>query len=445
MLLSGGSALATLWVVRRRASPTRTVIAAGALCWLGIILSAHAPNAMTYSEGPRGGLVSPWNPMVVILPLLLLMVLSASAFAGSGLSVLGATLVGSFVLQANISSGPLALLLIGVAAVGWVVSRVRAPRVDHRVSPRAVALGIAGGVLLVLAWVPPVIEQLTGHPGNMTLIARYFSAHKAGQPWSAAGWSLVNVGATLVVGPSQVMARVLGGRPPNALLGGAVLLVAVVAAGTAVVVGVRQHRQFAVGLGIASLVGVVGLTVSFSRIVGFIFGYLVIWAVVVPLAAVLSVLLLGVPERWRSGRALGRGRLTILGLAVVGSQGFALVALGTPPTSSASDPQVARLAAMVARHLHPGQEVAVGDAGAGSSTTQLIDVERFIGVVNELDRQGFRPRVNTVWRAQFGPSYQSTGRETASFVLTTWTPSSPTTPGYVGRVGDMALIDATAS
>ena len=100
---------------------------------------------------------------------------------------------------------------------------------------------------------------------------------------------------------------------------------------------------------------------------------------------------------------------------------------------------------MVAAHLRPGQEVAVGDAGAGSSTTQLIDLERFIGLVNELDRQGYRPRVNHLWRAQFGPGYQSSGHEAASFVLTTWTPRSPTTPGYVGRVGDMALIDASAT
>ena len=445
VLLSGASALATLWVVRRRTSPTRTVIAAGALCWLGIILSAHSPSALTYSEGPLGGLASPWNPMVVVLPLLLLMVLSAAAVAGSGLSLLGAALVGSFVLQANISSGPLALLMIAVAGVGWVVTLIRRRGTERRISPASWLLGAAGGVLLVLVWLPPVVEQLSGHPGNMTLIARYFSSHNSGQPWSAAGWSVVDVGASLVVGPSQVMARVLGGRPPHALLGIVVLLGAVAAAGTAVVVGVRQDRRFAAGLGIAALVGVLGLLESFSRIVGFIFGYLVVWAVVVPLAAGLSVLLLGVPARWRTGHALRRGRLALLSLTVAGSLVFALVALGTPATSSASDPQVARLAAMVAAHLRPGQEVAVGDAGAGSSTTQLIDLERFIGLVNELDRQGYRPRVNHLWRAQFGPGYQSSGHEAASFVLTTWTPRSPTTPGYVGRVGDMALIDASAT
>jgi hypothetical protein len=99
---------------------------------------------------------------------------------------------------------------------------------------------------------------------------------------------------------------------------------------------------------------------------------------------------------------------------------------------------------MIASHLRPGQVVAVGDAGAGTTDTRLLDLERFIGVVNELDRQGYRPKVNHLWRAQFGPGFESTGHEPASFVLETWTPASPGSPGYLGQVGDMALFDETA-
>ena len=213
VLLSGLSALGVLWVVRRRTSATRTLVAAAILCWLGILLCAQGSNAMTYSEGSLGGLASPWNPMVVIVPLLLLMMLSASAVAGSGLSVLGAALVGSVIVQANISSAPLALLLIAVAAVGWVVGLVRHRGSGQRLTAAGRLLAAGGGVLLVLAWLPPVIEQLTGHPGNMTLIARYFSSSRPGQPLSAAWWSLIDVAASAVVGPSQVMASSATGRP----------------------------------------------------------------------------------------------------------------------------------------------------------------------------------------------------------------------------------------
>ena len=444
VLLSGLSALGVLWVVRRRTSATRTLVAAAILCWLGILLCAQGSNAMTYSEGSLGGLASPWNPMVVIVPLLLLMMLSASAVAGSGLSVLGAALVGSVIVQANISSAPLALLLIAVAAVGWVVGLVRHRGSGQRLTAAGRLLAAGGGVLLVLAWLPPVIEQLTGHPGNMTLIARYFSSSRPGQPLSAAWWSLIDVAASAVVGPSQVMARLLGNRPPHMVLGVLALVVAVGSAAASLVVGIRQRRRFAAGLGLVSLVATLGLLVSFSRIVGFIFGYLVVWAVVVPLAAVLSLGLLGVPERWRTDRSLVVVRAVMVGLVALASLTFTIAALRIPPTSSASDPQVARLATMVAGELRPGQAVAVGDAGAGTTETQLLDLERFIGLVNELDREGYRPKVNHLWRAQFGPGYQASGREASSFVLETWTPRSPGSPGYMGRVGDMALFDDAA-
>ena len=444
VLLSGLSALAALWVVRRRTTPTRTILVSIVLCWLGIMLCAHGPGAMTYSEGPLGALVSPWNPMVVILPLFLLLLLSAASLDGSRLSVMGAALVGSLILQANISSGPLAVGLVGVAGIGGIVSLVMGRGTRRPTTWRTRSLAGAGTVLLVLMWIPPVIEQLTGHPGNMTQLIRYFSSHAGGQPLSAAWWALVDVAASTLVGPSQVMARLLGNQPPHAELGIAVLIVAVGAAAMAVVVGLRQHRRFAAGLGLVSLLSLLGLLESFSRIVGFIFGYLVVWAVVVPLAAVVAVLLLGVPASWRSPRWLGPLRCGLAALTVAGSLAFVAAVLSIPATSSVSDPQVGRLAALVAAHLEPGEVVAVGDAGAGSASTKLLDVERFIGLVNELDRQGFSPKVNKVWRAQFGPGYQASGHEDASFVLETWTPSSPSTPGYVGRVGDMALLDATA-
>jgi hypothetical protein len=100
---------------------------------------------------------------------------------------------------------------------------------------------------------------------------------------------------------------------------------------------------------------------------------------------------------------------------------------------------VTRLAGLVAPRLVPGERVAVGDAGAGTADTQLIDTEEFIGLVNQLDRDGLRPRVNAFWKAQFGPGYLTDGTEARVVGLSTWTAASPAQPGYVGRVGDMAV------
>ena len=113
-----------------------------------------------------------------------------------------------------------------------------------------------------------------------------------------------------------------------------------------------------------------------------------------------------------------------------------------PPLTAASDPVVGHLADLVTPSLEPGGQVYVGDAGAGTSTTKLLDTERFIGLVNVLDARGYRPTVNHIWKVEFGPGYRETGSEPRQVTLSTWDPTSPTLPGYVGKAGDMAVRPA---
>ena len=89
-LINALAAVACVGVVRRRSTPARALWAALWLCVLGSLLATVGPGSVTYSEGALGGLVSPWNPMVVIFPLLLLMLLCAAAIDRSPLSLLGA-------------------------------------------------------------------------------------------------------------------------------------------------------------------------------------------------------------------------------------------------------------------------------------------------------------------------------------------------------------------
>ena len=93
-----------------------------------------------------------------------------------------------------------------------------------------------------------------------------------------------------------------------------------------------------------------------------------------------------------------------------------------------------------------GQVTAVvGDNGAGTLNTRLIDTEEFIGLVNQLDQGGFHPKVNHVWKPEFGPGYLTTNHDQRQIQLYTWTPASPSKPGYVGRAGDIAAVVLTYS
>ncbi len=124
-LLNGLSAVACVAVVRRRTTAARALWAAVWVVVLVAVLAAAGPSATTYSESVLGALVSPWNPTVVLFPLLLLVLLCAGAVDRSAASLVGALLVGTFVVQTDISTAPLAVALVGPAAVAWAVTAVR--------------------------------------------------------------------------------------------------------------------------------------------------------------------------------------------------------------------------------------------------------------------------------------------------------------------------------
>jgi len=454
-LLNGLAAVACVGVVRRRTSPVRALWAAVWVGALAAVLATAGPSATTYSESVLGALVSPWNPMVVIFPLLLLILLCSGAVDRSGLSLVGALLVGSYVIQTDISTTPLAAALVGAAAVTWGVTAVLDRRLASHTavagdapgraarSRRTVVWAVAGLVTLAVMWLPPVIQQVTGLPGNMTLIVRFFGATHPGQSLAGSLWAVAATSTVLVVGPSEVMTSILGGTPAHAGLAVVVALATVALATAVVVLAARDRRRFAIGMGALTLVGCVAAVVAVAHVVGFVFGYLVVWAVVLPVAALIGVGTAPVPLRsLRSGRVGGAAtglRVALCVVAVATGSVACVQVAAIPPLSHAGDPRVSRLAGLVSPRLVVGGEVAVGDAGAGTADTQLIDTEEFIGLVNQLDRAGFRPRVNAFWRAQFGPGYLSDGTEPREVGLSTWTAASPSLTGYVGRVGDMAV------
>jgi hypothetical protein len=461
-LLNALAAVGCVAVVRRRAGPARALWASAWVGLLGILLVSTGPGSTTYSEAGLGALVSPWNPTVVIVPLLLFVLLCAGALARSGLSLLGALLVGSFVVQTNISCLPVVVAVLAVATVGWVATVVRdrraragapagpapGPAGPHR---RTVAWTVAGAVVLVAMWTPPVVQQLTNHPGNLTLIERFFTANHPGKSLGAALWSLVAVEGILVRGTSEVMGSFLGTRPSDAGAAVAVTVVVVALAVGVVVAGVRQRARFAAALGGLGLVGTAATVVAADRVVGPIFGYLVVWAVAVPVAVLIGV---GMPAWPRPRLAGGRpvsttpaARAVLAGVAVVVAVVLSAGVLALPALDTVSDPVVGRLADLVTPGLAPGSAVFVGDNGFESAgcEPQLLPTEEFIGLVNQLDERGYHPKVNDFWQAQFGPGYQSDGHEPTQVELSQWTPASPAMPGYRGRIGEIAVtVGATA-
>jgi hypothetical protein len=467
-LINALAAVACLGVVRRRtASPGRTLWAAFWICLLASVLAVVGPASVAYSESPLGGLVSPWNPMVVIFPLLLFVLLGAGAMDRSALSLAGAVLVGSFVVQTNISTLPLVAAIGAVAAVTFVVTAV----MDRRIAQGSVASdapvsGVsrrawawvwfaAGAVAFVLMWLPPVVQQFTNHPGNITLIDRFFTAGYPGHTLRSGIDAVTAVFGILVEGPAEVMRSNLAIAPHHEVVAGLVTLVVLVAGVAATVVALRQRLRFAAGLGVLGLVGTLAMVVAVTRLVGHLYGYLVVWAVALPIALVIGVGMIRLPLALRSSSPAASGppltsTRTFRLLGCVVAVGVCVVSVvrvaAIPPLSAASDPQVGALASLVVPALGHDRSVFVNDSGAGNAAddSQLLDVEKFIGLVNLLSVRGYHPTVNKVWRAQFGPGFEADGTEAHSIELRTWTPESPSILGYLGRVGDIAVTESTA-
>ncbi len=488
--INAAAAAACLGVVRRRTTPTRTLWAAVAITILVWLLADTAPGATTYSEGALGALVSPWNPLVVILPLLLLVLLGAAAMDRSVLSLVGAAVVASFLVQTDLSVLPLVLTVVALAGVVWTATVVvdrRGSRVGTTASRAGgwwrdgrrlrVGGGVAvGGAVLVAMWLPPLVQQVTNRPGNMTLIVRFFDAGYPGYSLGTGVRALTAVYGVLVSGTSEVMTTVLGSSPRHAAGDVGVSVVVVATAAAVTLLGVRQRNRFAAGLGALGLAGTAASVMAVTRVVGLLFGYLLVWAIVLPVSALIGAGTLRSsrgdpapggrapsttsPRHLHAGRRVPRtastgrtgagwieraGRMALAAVASAACLLTVVRVVSIPALTTVSDPQVAALVALVTPALgHNGHNghVYVSDWGAGAPATQLLDVERFIGLVDALDQQGDHPTVSGFWRAQFGPGFVSDGTEQQSVLLTTWGPAAPGTPGYLGRVGNMAVTMA---
>jgi len=137
-----------LWTIARAASPWLTAAVSAATVW--------------YVWRTGDMIASVWNPHMIILPLVAFIVVSA-AFGATGHRAYLYLIVsmGSFLVQTHLATAPIVVLLAATSMIA------------QRSTLRGLWLP-ASGLALVL-WIPPIIEQVTRAPGNMTRIGAFFS------------------------------------------------------------------------------------------------------------------------------------------------------------------------------------------------------------------------------------------------------------------------------
>ncbi len=175
--LVNASAVAGMVVLaRRRGGTTLAVLMAIGTLLLGVGLGDPF-------------LWNPWNPFVTVLPFGLAVLLTWCVTCGDAWCLPALVLVGSFCAQTHVGYVPLILVLLFVAAVGlWRHERSmhgEAARTRPVLGPVLVAVGV-----FVVAWAPPVFQQFTADPGNLSTVWDYFqsgkAAHSVGQAFDIA-------------------------------------------------------------------------------------------------------------------------------------------------------------------------------------------------------------------------------------------------------------------
>jgi len=169
-----------MWTCARSVGPRASAAIAGA----AVIFLWRVP----------GLLASAWNPHVIVVPTIALIAACAAA-AGGDLPFLPiAAVLASVIVQTDVALVPVAGVLCAAAAAACAASRWQDNRQGALKSLNASAW------LLLLLWILPLAEEFTHTPGNITLLARFFTgAHAKGQTFAAArvAWAAMIDGVLL--------------------------------------------------------------------------------------------------------------------------------------------------------------------------------------------------------------------------------------------------------
>src|SRR6202163_138579 len=136
---------------------------------------------VVYSWRMAPMLASPWNPHVIVLPFMALVVIAA-AIVGGWIELLPlAMLIGTFAVQTHLGVLPSVVAVSAIALGAVLVSAGSGVPISRR---RAVGIVSVTLCLLVALWAIPIWEEMTRTPGNLTKLWRFFfTGHRIAQPF----------------------------------------------------------------------------------------------------------------------------------------------------------------------------------------------------------------------------------------------------------------------
>lgn len=369
---------ATVWVAHRRRGPAGAIVAAAGLA---LVMRLYGTTVLVF----------PWNPYMPVLFWALFLVCVWAVLCGDVPLLPVAVLAGSVCAQTHL---PYVGLVGGMGALvvaGLVARYVRSA--GDAAARRRLAAWVAGSVALgALLWSPVVVDQVTGDPGNVSIIAD--SLADPVDPAIGAA-----TGTRLFVEHLDLVHLATGDREgAGSWPLGAVLLVTWAAAA---VVAVRGRDRDLVRLHVVVAAALCLGAVTAARIFGVPWFYLTLWAygtAVLALAAIVAtVAVLVAPQRGDGrDRTASAGWRRVAAAAAVVAVGVPTVALlwGAPGTEDTDADESAHLAAVVEPTVAALDDV-TGEASVDDASYLVTWADPLylggqgLGLMLELERRGY--------------------------------------------------------
>jgi hypothetical protein len=181
-LLINGVAIAGMAVVAyRRGGVAFTLIT---LAGCAVLMRALGPEFLR----------DPWNPYVTVLPFGFLVFLTWAMTCGEAWALPVAVAVASFCVQTHVGYAPIAFPLLAWGGTWLAVLALRQrDHQEHKQRSRdLVRAAIAAVTVLVVMWLPVVVQQLTGSSANLTEILRHFSQGEGQRHSLAEGYRVMS-------------------------------------------------------------------------------------------------------------------------------------------------------------------------------------------------------------------------------------------------------------
>jgi hypothetical protein len=346
---------------------------------------------------------NPWNPYIAVLPFGLLVYLTWAMTCGEAWALPIGVGVASFCVQTHVGYAPLAAPLLVWGAASLVVRAVRARRdADDERKRRNRALiraSVVAVAVLIVMWLPVIIQQFVDSPGNLTELVRYFRHPNGATHSFAQGYRVV--GGQFELTPQWLTGHLdvipFSGEPY--LLYSAPLPLLLIPLAIALLAFWRWRYSKAKRLGAVLLVALIVGLFSVARIVGPAYAYRLQWTWFLGTLAFIMVLWAAWTLIARRTRARDPGRRELL--AVTLSVLVVLSGINTVSATRPGAPQDDMSSAL--NKLGPGIEAALpktrGDVLV-LSTPAAYGYQP--GVVRYLERRGAQARVDRSLEDSYG-------------------------------------------